>query len=387
MKIDWIEAMTEQGIHERYGTDADTTSSLPAHAGLRPSENRYRRLFETARHGILLLNFDTAHIEDSNPHLAQMLGYPHTELLGTRLWEAPPFRNTALDHASFIELQRAGYLRLDNLALETRQGTSITVEFTAHVYECEGSPVIQCHIRDIEEAGNRLQELARQLETARRDLESFSHSITHDLRSPLGQIDGFAFLLGMEYANAKLDAKAQGYIQRIRAATKQMVALIDDLWSLSRISRAELHSQQVDLSDMAQALAIDQRNPPQPRNVEFVIASGLTATADADLMRIVLDNLLKNARRFTAGQEHARIEFGMLENEGEPVYFIKDNGAGFDLADKVQLFTQLQRMNSMQEFDGAGIRFAKAERAIQRQGGKIWAESAAGRGAIFYFTL
>lgn len=379
--------MIEQGIHERSGSDADTAASSLGHTGQRSTENRYRRLFETARHGILLLDFDTAHIEDSNPHLAEMLGYPHSEFLGKKLWDAPPFRNSALDRALFIKLQRTGDLQLDDLTLETGQGARLTVEFTAHVCEHAGNPFIQCHIRHIATAENHLQELALQLETAKRDLESFSHTITHDLRSPLGQIDGFAYLLGMEYANVKLDAKAHGYIQRIRGAAKQMLALIDDLWGLTRISRTATHPQQVDLSDMAQALAIDLRNPPQPHSVEFVIAPGLTALADANLMRMVLDNLFKNARKFTSGQEHARIEFGTLPNAGAAVYFIKDNGAGFDLADNVPLFTQLQRMNSIAEFDGAGIRFATAERAIQRQGGKIWAESVAGQGAIFYFTL
>lgn len=374
--------MTHQDMHDRYGPDADPAAFLPAAPTLRSSESRYRRLFETARHGILLLDFHTAHITDCNPCLSEILGYPPAELLGLALWEAEPFRNTALDQALFFQLQRSGHLQLDALTLQARQGNSVTVEFSAHVYEHEASHLVQCHVRQAARPEQHLRELTRQLEAARQNLESFSHSVTHDLRSPLGQIDGFAFLLGMEYADAKLDAKAQGYIQRIRAATKQMVVLIDNVWQLTRIDQAEVHPQPLDLSDMARALAIGAHP-----NVEFVITPGLAAIADIDLTRLALDSLFCNARQFTSQREHARIEFGLASHQAQPVYFIKDNGAGFDLAGNAPLFMQLQRLNSIAEFAGAGIRFALAERAIRRQGGEIRAESTPGMGAIFYFTL
>lgn len=233
-------------------------------------------------------------------------------------------------------------------------------------------------------AERRLQDLARQLEIVQRDLEYFSRSITHDLRTPLGQIDGFAYLLATEYSS-RLDGKAEAYVQRIRGASRQMLGLIDELWSLGRIGRAELHPCELDLSDMARALAVDGTPSEERRAVSLVIQPNLVAFADADLTRIALDNLLRNALRFTSANETARIELGIQQSERGPIYFVKDDGAGFDLDGSI--FARLQRMNSVPEFEGAGLRFAKAERAIERQGGRIWAESASGTGAIFYFTL
>ncbi len=227
-----------------------------------------------------------------------------------------------------------------------------------------------------------LQELQHQLEAARRNLQSFTHTITHDLRSPLGQIDGFAFLLGMEYADA-MDAKAQSYLQHIREAAKRMTTLINELSELMRICEAPVASQPLDISDMARAIVVGYT--PQP-NVEFAIAPGLAATADAALTRIVLENLLRNACQFAAKQEQAKIELGMQHGE-PPVFFVRDNGVGFDLPPDALLFARLQRLNSLEDFDGTGMRYATAERAVQRQGGRIWAECASGAGATFYFTL
>lgn len=235
-----------------------------------------------------------------------------------------------------------------------------------------------------EDGGKTLQEMADQLRIVRRDLDHFSHSITHDLRTPLGQIDGFAYLLGLEYGSA-LDDKGHGYLERIRGASRQMLGLIDELWHLNRIARAEVQPRELDLGDMARALAVDSGSTGAPRTIAYDIAPDLVAFADADLTRLALDSLLRNALGYTACREQARIEFASCMTEHGRTFFIRDDGAGFDLGD--DLFTRLQRLHAVAGFEGAGLRYAKAERAIERQGGRIWADSAAGQGATFYFTL
>jgi light-regulated signal transduction histidine kinase (bacteriophytochrome) len=163
-----------------------------------------------------------------------------------------------------------------------------------------------------------------------------------------------------------------------------MTALVDDLGELSRIAQAPLAPQRLDLGDMAQALALgDAAGTP----VELSVAPGLVTTADAALTRIALDNLLRNARQYTSKQPEARIEFGMRQQDGRDAFYVRDNGPGFDLPQDRPLFAHLQRLGSLEEFAGAGVRFALAERAVLRQGGAIWAESAAGAGSVFYFTL
>jgi PAS domain S-box-containing protein len=221
---------------------------------------------------------------------------------------------------------------------------------------------------------------------ANEELESFSYSVSHDLRTPLRAIDGFGHALLEDYAD-RLDEAGRDHLARIRAATKRMASLIDDLLSLSRISRVDVRRQKLDISELARSIASELRSAYPERQIELSIEDGLRTTADAGLMRVVLENLLNNAWKFTSKRATAHIEFGTVRSDGAPAYFVRDDGAGFDPAYASRLFGAFQRLHSTSEFAGTGIGLATVRRIVTRHGGRIWAESAKDRGATFYFTL
>lgn len=241
------------------------------------------------------------------------------------------------------------------------------------------------------ELERRVWERTAQLETTNKELLAFSYSVSHDLRAPLRSIDGFSQVLLEDYSE-KLDAAGQRYLHRIRAASQRMGQLIDALLSLSRLSRGDINLAPVNLSAMAQAVAAElSQNEPQ-RQADFIITPDLTARADTRLVQAVLENLLGNAWKFTSKCLRARIEFGALlqatlNSDEEQVYFVHDNGAGFDMAYADKLFGAFQRLHSTEEFPGNGIGLATVQRIIHRHGGRVWAEGAVGQGATFYFTL
>jgi signal transduction histidine kinase len=232
----------------------------------------------------------------------------------------------------------------------------------------------------------RVAERTQQLMLANKELESFSYSVSHDLRTPLRAIDGFSAALLRSHAG-QLDERGRDYLQRVRAATQRMGMLIDDLLSLARTARAEMNRRTVDLSDMAATVARDLREAHPEYGVQFDIAQGLLADADPQLMRVVLDNLLGNAAKFSSKASDAKVEFDHMSRNGQSVFFVRDNGVGFDMSYANKLFGVFQRLHSSSEFEGTGIGLANVYRAIQRHGGTIWAEGQPGRGATFYFTL
>jgi light-regulated signal transduction histidine kinase (bacteriophytochrome) len=238
-----------------------------------------------------------------------------------------------------------------------------------------------------EELEQHVDERTAQLAAANRELESFSYSVSHDLRAPLRAIDGFSQALLEDYGDS-LDAQGQDYLQRIRGATQRMSELIDALLGLSRVTRAELQRESIDLSAMAEAVAAELRLRDPTRPVDFDIVPTLTATGDVRLLRVVMENLLGNAWKFTAKQAQARIEFGVqTEPDGAPAFFVRDNGAGFDTTYVDKLFGAFQRLHRVSEFPGTGIGLATVQRIIHRHGGRVWAEGEVGQGATFYFTL
>ena len=236
------------------------------------------------------------------------------------------------------------------------------------------------------ELEQRVRERTIQLETTNKELEAFSYSVSHDLRAPLRGIDGWSQALLEDYSD-KLDEQARKYIDRVRSETQRMGYLIDDMLKLSRLTRAEMAKEQVDLSALAQAVAGRLQQTEPQRQVGFNIQAGLIAEGDSRLLEAVLANLLGNAFKFTAKRADARIEFGKTESQGQRVFFVRDNGAGFDMAYSQKLFGAFQRMHKVTEFPGNGIGLATAQRIIHRHGGRIWAEAEIGRGAVFYFTL
>jgi PAS domain S-box-containing protein len=244
--------------------------------------------------------------------------------------------------------------------------------------------------KEAEESIQRLNDVLRQraadLGAANRELESFAYSVSHDLRAPLRSIDGFSLALLEDYAG-KLDDRGKDYLRRVRAASQVMGELIDDMLELSRVGRTDLHRRRVDLSGMAQKIAQELQDREPKERVDLVIAPGLSADGDPALLRAAVGNLLSNAWKFTGRCDRPKIEVGALREDDQHVYFVKDNGVGFDMNYAGKLFEPFQRLHSKDEFSGTGVGLATVKRIINRHGGRIWAEGRVGEGATFYFTL
>jgi signal transduction histidine kinase len=238
----------------------------------------------------------------------------------------------------------------------------------------------------IQQLNDSLSRRAALLEAANQELEAFSYSVSHDLRTPLRAIDGFSQALLEDY-DEQLDETAQDYLQRIRRGAQRMALLIDDLLRLAWLSRATLTLETIDLSAMARAVLAELRAAEPGRTVESAVADGLTVYGDARLLRVALENLLGNAWKFTGQQPRARIEVSAGDIGGQPVYCVRDNGAGFDMRSADRLFGAFQRMHTLEEFPGTGIGLAIVQRIILRHAGRIWAESEPGQGAAFFFML
>jgi light-regulated signal transduction histidine kinase (bacteriophytochrome) len=230
------------------------------------------------------------------------------------------------------------------------------------------------------------REANERLESAVRELEAFSYSVSHDLRAPLRTISAFTQALAEDLRH-QLDDKAKDHLRRVLAAAARMNELIDALLELSRISRSQLGRHKVDLSSVAQAVVEDLRRRDTTRRLGASIAPDLNVEADGRLMRILLDNLIGNAWKFTAKTELPLVEVGTERRDGEKVFFVRDNGAGFDMTYVDRLFTPFQRLHSERDYAGTGIGLATVRRIVERHGGRIWAESTPGNGATFYFTI
>jgi PAS domain S-box-containing protein len=239
---------------------------------------------------------------------------------------------------------------------------------------------------NIEKMNAELQQRAVMLEAANKELEAFSYSVSHDLRAPLRSIDGFSRALLKDYSD-KLDSEGKSYLEIVRQASQRMGRLIDDMLELARVTRTELKRTEVDLSALATTVSAEMRADQPNRAVTLAIEPGLTAVADSNLVRAVLENLLGNAWKFTGKQPAAHIEFGRVATESGSAFFVRDNGAGFDPQFRHKLFNAFQRLHGASEFPGTGIGLATVQRIIHRHGGRVWAESARGQGATFYFTL
>jgi light-regulated signal transduction histidine kinase (bacteriophytochrome) len=275
-------------------------------------------------------------------------------------------------------VEEDAFLQEDIVALQTiADQLAIAIE-NARLYN-----QVQRHASELEE---RVIERTAELVTVNKELETFAYSVSHDLRAPLRSLDGFSLALLEDYAD-RLDAGGRDYLQRVRVASQRMGQLIDDLLKLSRLTRAEMHHEMVDLSARMRAIATEFQQREPNRRVEFTVAEGAVAKGDTRLLRAALENLVGNAWKFTSKHPRARIEFGVTRRDGEQVYFVRDDGAGFDMAYAGKLFGAFQRLHSMTEFGGTGIGLATVQRIVHRHGGRVWAEGAEEQGATFYFTL
>jgi light-regulated signal transduction histidine kinase (bacteriophytochrome) len=236
------------------------------------------------------------------------------------------------------------------------------------------------------ELERRVVERTAELEAANQELESFNYSVAHDLRAPLRGIDGFSAIL-IKNHTANLGPEGVDCLNWIRAGAERMRQLIDDLLHLARVARFELHRQQVDLTELARTIAAELQTARRDREIQLVVQDGVIVEADRRLLRIVLENLLGNAWKFTRKTAAPKIEFGSYAEEGKQVCYVRDNGGGFDMKYAGKLFAVFQRLHTAEEFEGTGVGLAIVERIIHRHGGRTWAESAPEGGATFYFTV
>jgi two-component system sensor histidine kinase/response regulator len=239
---------------------------------------------------------------------------------------------------------------------------------------------------EIKMLNRHLERQVEELAEVNRELEAFSYTVSHDLRAPLSRIAGFSRAL-LDFHAAQLEDQARVYLERIDNSARRMCELVEELLNFSRLTRVELHHDRVDMSALVNGLATELRGREPERNVEFVIAPGVEVWGDAILLRTALLNLLENSWKFTRHHAAARIEFGVIEGQGRRVFFLRDDGAGFDMTDAARLFRPFQRLHSESDFQGTGIGLATVERVIRRHGGRIWAEGKPESGATFYFTL
>lgn len=236
------------------------------------------------------------------------------------------------------------------------------------------------------ELEQRIMERTAQLEASNRELEGFCYAISHDLRAPLIRLEGFSRAL-LEDGGERLNPQGKLYAERIESSSRHLRALIDALLDMTRHTRSEMYTHEVNLSAITHSVASELKKEAPMRDVEFIVAPDAVANGDPRLLQVVLENLIGNAWKFTEKHEIARIEFGVAEDEGGPVFFVRDDGAGFDMRYAEKMFQPFQRLHSPAEFHGTGIGLATVQRIIQRHGGRIWAEGEEEKGATFYFTL
>jgi PAS domain S-box-containing protein len=386
----------------------DITDRIEAHAIMRASEIRYRRLFEAARDGILIVDPDTRKIVDANPFMSELLGYPHDELLGKELWEIGLLKDEAASRAAFRQLQLNTFIRYENLPLQNKEGQHHEVEFVSNVYAEDGQNVIQCNIRDITErkrmedalrdAKDQLANHAADLElvVAERtsqlretvgELEAFSYSVAHDMRAPLRAMQSFAQFLVDEYGS-KLDEQGLDYLDRIMRSAVRLDRLIQDVLSFTRILHTTPPMERVDLDRLVREI-VEAFPGGQRIRQEIQISCKLPKViGNAVLLTQCVSNLLSNGVKFVSSgtTPHVEVSAEAIDDDSVRVWF-KDNGIGIAAEDHHRIFRLFERIHPATEYEGTGVGLSIVRKAIERMGGQVGFDSTLGGGANFWIQL
>ena len=379
---------------------SDITERKQAEQALRESEEKFRKAFLTSPDAININRMADGMYISINNGFTQIMGYSSEEVIGKtslelNIWANPEDRqalvNGLIKNGEVIDLEAHFHAKNGDI----RVGL-----MSASLFEVDNVPHIMSITRDITERKQteekiqqlneglelRVRERTAQLEAANKELEAFAYSVSHDLRAPLRGIDGWSMALLEDYHD-QLDENGRKYLQSVRSETQRMGQLIDDMLQLSRVTRTEMQSSPVDLSALAQTVISRLKLSYPNRQVEVDLQPGLTCRGDVTLLGIVLTNLFDNAWKFTANRPEARVEFGQTEVDGQPAFFVRDNGVGFNMAYAQKLFGAFQRLHKTSEFPGTGVGLATVQRIIRRHGGQVWVEAQVDHGATFYFTL
>jgi len=382
------EAIDIDGVQHLLSSVIDVSEQVRAREALKRSEERFSKFFQSSPAAHSIATLEEGRLVEVNAAWSALFGKTRAEAIGHSTVELGIW--SAAARARILELlRREG--KASHVIREARRpdGTSITVQTAAEEIELDGERYVLASSTDVtaesrsrERLEERVRERTAELESSNRELESFSYSISHDMRAPIRGVAGYAQIVREQYADV-LDEEGRQMLERIVGASHHLGELVDAMLNLSKLTRRTLERRPVGLSELAEEVCAGLRERDPGREVECVIAPGLQADADPALARSLLDNLLGNAWKYTRDSARARVEFGRLGDE----FFVRDNGAGFDMRHAEKLFKPFERLHDPESFPGTGIGLATVERVVRRHGGTVRAESAPGQGASFYFTL
>ncbi len=374
----------------------DVTERKLAEEALRKSELKFSKIFHSVPALIGITTVAEGRCIDINEAGLRTLGYLREEMVGRTMLELGVWESEAARDRVIRVLEEDGMVRDLEVNFRGKNGKTFTGLFSAEPVDFNGDRYMLSIVNDITERKRMEEEIARlntdlaaraaELEGANKELEAFNYTVAHDLRKPLTVVNGYCQAI-RELCGVKLDEACTGYLREAYDGTLRMNRLIDALLNFSRLAHIEPRRETVDLSAMAHVAAAELKLAGPGRRITFLVADGVSADGDPALLRVVLENLLGNAWKYTGAREEAVIEFGVAEIDGKPACFVRDNGAGFDMEYAEKLFIPFQRLPGAHEFKGHGIGLATVERIIRRHGGRLWAEAEPGKGATLWFTL